>query len=151
MVFKATFNSISVISWGSILLEEETWVPGHPYDVMYTSCYDFILSISSHIDWMFIRSAILNFDNESKFLIAMTSLFHSFTAAGINYESVIESLQTGIIKWSPLRKGYIIVLWIVGGTRWRTYSGVTPHFILKNNWSLRYLPNLSQHRNTLIL
>jgi hypothetical protein len=32
------------------------------------------------------------------------------------------------------------VLWIVGGTRWRKYSGAIPHFILKNNWSfLRYL------------
>ena len=27
MVFKATFNNISVISWRSVLLEEETGVP----------------------------------------------------------------------------------------------------------------------------
>ena len=47
---------------------------------------------------MFIRNEILNFDNESKFLIAMSSLFHSFTVEGINDELVIESLQTGTIK-----------------------------------------------------
>ena len=47
---------------------------------------------------MFIRSAILNLDNGSKFLIAMTSLFHSFTVEGINDELVIESLQTGTIQ-----------------------------------------------------
>jgi hypothetical protein len=28
MVFKATFNNISVISWQSVLLVEETGVPG---------------------------------------------------------------------------------------------------------------------------
>jgi len=28
MVFNATFNNISVISWRSVLLEEETAVPG---------------------------------------------------------------------------------------------------------------------------
>jgi hypothetical protein len=28
MVFNATFNNISVISWRSVLLEEETGVPG---------------------------------------------------------------------------------------------------------------------------
>jgi hypothetical protein len=28
MVFNATFNNISVISWGSVLLVEETGVPG---------------------------------------------------------------------------------------------------------------------------
>jgi hypothetical protein len=28
MVFNATFNNISVISWQSVLLVEETWVPG---------------------------------------------------------------------------------------------------------------------------
>ena len=28
MVFKATFNNISVISWRSVLLVEETTVPG---------------------------------------------------------------------------------------------------------------------------
>ena len=28
MVFNTTFNDISVISWLSVLLVEETWVPG---------------------------------------------------------------------------------------------------------------------------
>jgi len=27
MVFNATFNNISAISWRSVLLAEETWVP----------------------------------------------------------------------------------------------------------------------------
>jgi len=90
--------------------------------------------------WLFVRSAFLNLDNESNFLIAMSSLFHSLTVEGINDELVIESLQKGTIKWSPFRKGYIVVLWIVGGTIWRKYSGATPLFILENNWSfLRYI------------
>ena len=78
----------------------------------------------------------MNLDNESNFLIAMSSLFHSLTVEGINDELVIESLQKGTIKLSPFRKGYMVVLWIVGGTRWRKYSGPIPHFILKNNWSV---------------
>jgi hypothetical protein len=31
MVFKATFNNISVISWESVILVEETGVPGENY------------------------------------------------------------------------------------------------------------------------
>jgi hypothetical protein len=31
MVFHATFNNISVISWWSVLLVEETGVPGENY------------------------------------------------------------------------------------------------------------------------
>jgi hypothetical protein len=31
MVFNATFNNISVISWRSVLLVEETGVPGEMY------------------------------------------------------------------------------------------------------------------------
>jgi hypothetical protein len=33
MVFKATFNNISVISWQSVLLVEETGVPGETHQV----------------------------------------------------------------------------------------------------------------------
>ena len=33
MVFNATFNNISVISWQSVLLAEETWVPGEISDL----------------------------------------------------------------------------------------------------------------------
>jgi hypothetical protein len=51
-----------------------------------------------------------NLDNESNFLIAMSSLLHSLTVEGINNELVIESLQKGTIKLSPFRKGYIVVL-----------------------------------------
>ena len=41
-------------------------------------------------------------DNESNFLIAMSSLFHSFTVQEINDELVIESIQKGTIKWLGL-------------------------------------------------
>ena len=33
MVFNATFNNISVISWGSVLLVEETGVPEKPTEL----------------------------------------------------------------------------------------------------------------------
>ena len=33
MVFNATFNNISVILWRSVLLVEETGVPGETYDL----------------------------------------------------------------------------------------------------------------------
>jgi hypothetical protein len=48
----------------------------------------------------------LHLDNESNFLIAMSSLFHSLTVEGINDELVIESLQKETIKLSPFRKEY---------------------------------------------
>ena len=56
-------------------------------------------------DWLLRRIAFLNLDNESNFLIAMSSLFHSLAVEGINDELVIESLQKGTIKSSPFRKG----------------------------------------------
>jgi hypothetical protein len=46
MVFNATFNDISVISWQSVLLEEETGVPGenHRPTIQVTSkLYDIML------------------------------------------------------------------------------------------------------------
>jgi hypothetical protein len=52
----------------------------------------------------------------------------------------------------PSTVGYIVVLWIVGGTRWRKYLGAIPYFILKNNWSyLRYLrsDSVSQQSTTI--
>jgi hypothetical protein len=55
-------------------------------------------------DWLLGRIAFLSLDNEFNFLIAMSSLFHSLTAEGINDELVIESLQKGTIKLSPFRK-----------------------------------------------
>jgi hypothetical protein len=33
MVFNATFNNISVISWQSVLLVEETGIPGENHDL----------------------------------------------------------------------------------------------------------------------
>ena len=36
LVFNATFNNISVISWGSVLLVEETGVPGENHLPEYT-------------------------------------------------------------------------------------------------------------------
>ena len=61
-------------------------------------------------DWLFMGSAFLNLDNESNFLIAMSSLFYSFTVERINDELVIESLEKGTIKRSLYRKSYIVVL-----------------------------------------
>ena len=52
--------------------------------------------------WLLRRSAFLNLDNESNFLIAMSSLFHSFTVKEINEELVIESIYKGTIKWLGL-------------------------------------------------
>jgi hypothetical protein len=79
-------------------------------------------------DWLLRRIAFLNLDNESNFLIAMSSLFHSLTVEGINDELVIESLQKGTIKLSPFRKGYIVVLILVGLVQ----SGHQHHLINSN-------------------
>ena len=42
MVFDATFHNISVISWGSVLLVEETRVPGENYRPCRKSLTNFI-------------------------------------------------------------------------------------------------------------
>ena len=34
MVFNATFNNISVISWQSVLLVEETWIPAENHNLL---------------------------------------------------------------------------------------------------------------------
>jgi len=41
MVFKATFNNISVISWQSVLLVEETEVPGENHDNKRMRSFDY--------------------------------------------------------------------------------------------------------------
>ena len=41
MVFNTTFNNISAISWQSVLLVEETGIPGEnhrPYDTVFFKC-----------------------------------------------------------------------------------------------------------------
>ena len=38
IVFKSTFNNISVISWQSVLLVEETRVPGENHRPVVSSC-----------------------------------------------------------------------------------------------------------------
>jgi len=42
MVFNATFNNISVISWRSVLLAEETGVPGEKPPIYRKSLTNFI-------------------------------------------------------------------------------------------------------------
>jgi len=49
MVFNATLNNISAISWQSVLLVEETWVPGENHrpaashwQILSHCCFDFI-------------------------------------------------------------------------------------------------------------
>ena len=37
MVFNATFNNVSVTSWWSVLLMEETGVPGDPTDLSHVT------------------------------------------------------------------------------------------------------------------
>ena len=37
MVFNATFNNVSVTSWWSVLLMEETGVPGDPTDLSHAT------------------------------------------------------------------------------------------------------------------
>jgi len=39
MVFNATFNNISVISWWSVLLVEETGVPGENHQLIASQCH----------------------------------------------------------------------------------------------------------------
>jgi hypothetical protein len=40
MMFYATFNNISVISWRSVLLVEETWSTSHVRRLLYYACTD---------------------------------------------------------------------------------------------------------------
>jgi len=42
MVFNATFNNISEISWGPVLLVEETEVPGEIHRPVTSHCQNFI-------------------------------------------------------------------------------------------------------------
>jgi len=52
VVFKATFNNISVISWWSVLLVEETGVPGENHQPVashwQTLSYKFVSSTPHH-------------------------------------------------------------------------------------------------------
>jgi hypothetical protein len=55
MVFKATFNNISVISWRSVLLVEETRVPGKNHcpvaSHLQTLSHNVVLSTPHH-EWV---------------------------------------------------------------------------------------------------
>jgi hypothetical protein len=106
------------------------------------------LGIEILFDWLLRRIAFLNLDNESNFLIAMSSVFHSLTVDGINDELVIESLQKGTIKLWPFRKWYIVVLWIVGGTRWCKYSAEEWNTL---DIAIRKFDSLSKFKNAIRL
>jgi hypothetical protein len=53
MMFNATFNNISVISWGSVLLVEETGVPGenHRQWASYWQTISHVVSSTFHHEW----------------------------------------------------------------------------------------------------
>ena len=54
MVFDATFNNISVISWRSVLLVEETGVPGEdhrPVASHWQILWQNVVSITPRHDW----------------------------------------------------------------------------------------------------
>jgi hypothetical protein len=53
MVFNATFNNISVISWQSVLLVEENGVPGENHDQSeVTDKLDHIMLYRVHLSWV---------------------------------------------------------------------------------------------------
>ena len=56
MVFNATFNNISAISWRSILLVEETGVPGENIQQVSDKLYYIMLYHRVHIDMSGIRT-----------------------------------------------------------------------------------------------
>jgi len=54
MVFEATFNNISVISWWSVLLVEETGIPGEnqrPVASHWQTCYSYCSIDSVYVSY----------------------------------------------------------------------------------------------------
>ena len=50
MVFNATFNNISVVSWWSVLLVEETGVPGDSADSILSECTNVKISPKGYVN-----------------------------------------------------------------------------------------------------
>ena len=51
MMLNATFNNISVISWRSVLLVEETGVPGENHLPQFTDKRYYIMLFQVHLAW----------------------------------------------------------------------------------------------------
>jgi len=59
MVFNATFNNISVISWWSVLLVEETAVPEENHRPVASPWQTLLLKVVSYSEWRIWQSLLL--------------------------------------------------------------------------------------------
>jgi hypothetical protein len=85
MVFNATFNNISVILWRSILLVEETEVPGENHR---TVASQFDLSFNDFLDW---------------FRTGLTMWYYLFIIISINFIHLINYLYNPTEIWRSIK------------------------------------------------
>ena len=112
VVLNATFNNISVISWWSVLLLNETGVPGENHrsftDKLYQIAYNNI--IASEYDYCF---TIICYDGRVYYLIWL--LFHYYLLHGRVYYLIWLLYHYYLLRW-PCILSNMTIVWLLSVT-----------------------------------
>ena len=95
MVFNATFNNISVISWRSVLLVEETRVPEENHRPVASHCQ----TLSHNIQEFHRSFRYLTVQLFSPFKSSSHDITEHLRNVTINNNSIVFLLTSGIFEW----------------------------------------------------
>jgi energy-converting hydrogenase Eha subunit E len=99
MVFNATFNNISVISWRSVLLVEETRGPGENHGPVASHWQILSHNVDHMVDWSTATYVIRAYHHQRWFDMVFIATFNNISV--ISWRSVLLVEETGVLREKP--------------------------------------------------